>query len=71
MGWLMATYQEIIEDIQKRHGVTVKKCWIAHVKELNGIKTKKTWNRTNKRKHPCPAGKRIIIEQSLKNFGII
>ena len=67
----MATYKDIIKDIKIRHGVTVKTCWIAHVKELNGIRTKKTWNSANKRKHPCPAGKRILIEQSMKYFGMI
>ena len=33
----MPTYRDIQEDVKKLHGRTVKTCWIAHVKELNGL----------------------------------
>jgi hypothetical protein len=40
----MGTYKEIQEDIHKRYGRTVKTCWIAHVKELNGLKPRSSPN---------------------------
>jgi len=31
------TYAEIAECVKLRHGFVPKTCWIAHVKELNGL----------------------------------
>ncbi len=69
----MATYEELLEDIRKRHRCTVKTCWIAHVKELNGLNPRKAPNRISQidRKHPCPANIRPIIEDSMRRFGMI
>lgn len=36
----MATYREIQDDIRSKEGLVVKTCWIAHVKELNGLGTR-------------------------------
>ena len=69
----MATYKEIQEDIKKRHGRTVKTCWIAHVKELNGLNLRKATNRLSvtKRKVPCPLEFRSLIEASMRRFGML
>ena len=68
----MATYKEIQAHIKAKHGFTVKTCWIAHAKELCGIKTRKPWNRqSNKRCHPCPDDKLSIIKEAFKHFKII
>ena len=67
------TYAKVQKDIESTHGLTVKTCWIAHVKELNGIETRKAPNRinVNKRKYPCPEDKRQMIEESMHKFGML
>lgn len=57
------TYKQIENAVKKKFGKSIKPCWIAHVKELNGIPVHKTWNRRGKkRKHPCPDSYRVLIE---------
>ena len=69
----MATYKDIQEDVRKRHGRTVKSCWIAHVKEFNGLKPGISSNRISKTKRevPCPPKFRPIIEESMKRLGML
>ena len=69
----MATYKDIQEDVRKHRGQTVKSCWIAHVKELNGLKPRISPNRISKstRKVPCPPKFRPIIEESMKRLGML
>lgn len=69
----MATYRQIQDDIKKRHGRVVKTCWIAHVKELNGLNPRKAPNRisSSKREVPCPIAVRPIIEASMRRLGMI
>ena len=68
----MATYKMIKADVRSRHGHTVKTCWIAHVKELNGLPLRHAWNRVpgTDRKYPCPEWARPLIEDSMQRFGI-
>ena len=67
----MATYREIQEDVKRLHGGTVKPCWIAHVKELNGLPLRVAPNRRSKAKRmdPCPPTIRPIIEASMRRLG--
>jgi len=69
----MATYQEIQDDVRRQHGRTVKTCWIAHVKELNGLPLRKAPNRAaeNVRQVPCPSDMRPIIEESMRRLGVL
>lgn len=69
----MATYKELQADIQSRQGRVVKTCWIAHVKELNGLSPRQSANRISPslRKYPCPAEFRPLIEQSMQRFGML
>ena len=69
----MATYSDIQEFVKNKYNVTVKTCWIAHVKELNGINLKKAHNRisNNKRVYPCPDDKRLMIEYAMRELGIL
>lgn len=69
----MATYKEIQADVKKHSGRSVKTCWIAHVKELNGLKPRVAPNRksTKKREVPCPPEIRPIIEHSMKKLGML
>jgi hypothetical protein len=69
----MATYEAIQDDVKKRHGRTVKTCWIAHVKELNGLNPRLAPNRRSKAKRevPCPAEMRPVIEASMRRLGML
>lgn len=69
----MATYEEIQEYVKKRYGYTVKTCWIAHVKELNGLKPRVAPNRISgdSRANPCPESRRPMIEEAMQHYGMI
>jgi len=69
----MATYQDIQEDVKQRSGRSVKTCWIAHVKELNGLPLRRAPNRESptRRVHPCPEWAQSLIEKSMRHFGLL
>lgn len=68
----MATYKRIQSYVEERYGYTVKTCWIAHGKELNGLPTRPAPNRisSKKRVNPCPADKRLLIEEAMRQYGM-
>ena len=66
----MATYAQIQKRVRADYGRTVKTCWIAHVKELNGLPVKTSPNRMSPRKHPCPDRVRSMIEDAMQHFGM-
>lgn len=58
------TYESIIAEVRRRYRVYVRTCWIAHVKELNGLPVRRAWNRKgNNRDNPCPEKYRGYIEE--------
>jgi len=69
----MATYKQIQNDVKKKHGRSVKTCWIAHVKELNGLRPRLAPNRisSRKRENPCPDWAKPLIEDSMRRLGMI
>ena len=69
----MTTYRAIQEDIRQKHGRSVKTCWIAHVKELNGLTQRIAPNRLSPvvRKYPCPDDMRPLIEESMRRLGLL
>jgi hypothetical protein len=69
----MATYREIQDDTRAQHGRVVKTCWIAHVKELNGLPLRRASNRRSpdEHVHPCPPKVRPIIEESMRRLGVL
>ena len=69
----MATYKQIQEDIRRRYNRTVKTCWIAHVKELNGLNPRAAANRLSQtqRSNLCPKNIRPLIEDSMRGFRMI
>lgn len=69
----MATYREIQADVRRRHGRTIKTCWIAHVKELNGLDLRPAPNRqlAVTRVNPCPPDVRPLIEDSMRRLGML
>ena len=67
----MNTYLEIQGYVKNKYGFSVKTCWIAHTKELCGIKVKKSWNRKSQsRVCPCPKNKLEVIKEALEYFKI-
>lgn len=69
----MATYDQIRDDVQKKHGRYVQNCWIAHVKEQIGLPLKAAHNRqsTDLRAKPCPEDVKPLIEATMRRFGMI
>ncbi|MBR6534378.1 MAG: hypothetical protein IKT65_02260 [Clostridia bacterium] len=69
----MATYKEIQEYVKQKYGFQPKTCWIAHMKELCGLKVKVAHNRhsSEKREKTCPIDKQEAIKEAFKNFGMI
>lgn len=63
----MATYKDIQIHVKKRHGIVVQSCWIAHVKELNGLPLR--GKRTTGRVKPCPPQWRAAIEEAMRHYG--
>ena len=66
----MSSYKEIQQDIRIRHGLTVKTCWIAYVRELNA---RSAANRVSLQKmnSPCPEDIRPFIEESMRRLGVL
>ena len=69
----MATYPEIRAYVRERYGYAPKTCWIAHAKELCGLRPKMAPNRRNpaSRVHPCPPDKLEDIKAAFTHFGMI
>lgn len=69
----MATYKAIQDDIKSKHALSMKTCWIAHVKELNGLPVRKAHNRdpSGIRQEPCPTRYRQLIEDSMRRLGML
>ena len=68
----MATYKQIANYVKQKSGFVPKTGWIAHVKEINGLKPRRSPNRQGAgRMVPCPPEKRPHIEAAMRNFGMI
>ncbi len=66
-------YKKVQEYVKRKYNFSVKSCWIAHIKELNGIKMKQAPNRlsSTERKYPCPEEKILVVKNAMKKFGLI
>jgi hypothetical protein len=69
----MATYRQIQRRVRRKNGVSIKTCWIAHVKEKCGLHLRRASNRISptRRAQPCPASKVKVIKKAFRHFGII
>jgi len=69
----MATYEQIRRMGRQLFQFTPKSCWIAHVKEMNGLNPQRAHNRRDReiRLVPCPPGKRRPIEECMRFLGMI
>ena len=72
-GNQMATYEQIRSDVRSSTGKTMQNCWIAHVKELNGLAPRAAANRKSlkERVKPCPDPMRPLIEASMRRLGLL
>ena len=69
----MGMYRKIQGYVREHYGYTPKSCWIAHAKELCGLRPKPAPNRRNldSRVNPCPANKLEHIKAAFAHFGMI
>lgn len=69
----MATYKQIQEYIKENYSYIPKSCWIAHMKEICGLKPKISSRRNSpdSRVHPCPETKQNDIIETFKHFKMI
>jgi hypothetical protein len=66
----MYTYADVIAEVRRRNGKTMKTCWIASVKRKNIAILKVSYKPSSKNpKHPCPRAYIGIIEKVMKDFG--
>jgi hypothetical protein len=68
----MATYREIQSWLRNNRQLSVKTCYIAHVKSMHGLITRTAPNRQGEnRVHPCPENRIADIEAAFRHFGMI
>jgi hypothetical protein len=69
----MGTYKNIQAYVKTNYGRSVKTCWIAHVKEICGLKPNLAVNRLDAatRKHPCPENRQGYIREAFIHFCMI
>jgi hypothetical protein len=65
-------YQKIQAEVKRVEGFTVKSCWIADVKEREGLPMRKAPNRKGlDRLNPCPPEKRGAIESAMRRLRLL
>ena len=61
------TYAEVLKEVKKTYGVTVKTGHIGHVKRVLGYEMR-TVDPGETRKHPCPDEFRPYIEEAIRKL---
>lgn len=69
---MLATYKQIQDYIKHNNGYVPKTCWIAHMKEVCGLKPRVAPNRyeANMRTNPCPLVKQDDIKNAFRHFNM-
>ena len=69
----MPTYPQIKKWVKDTYGWSVQHdCWIAHCKELAGLRPRRAWNRADDgRSVLCPPNKRDAIISAFRHFGML
>ncbi len=66
------TYSQAQRIYKKQHGIVVKTCWIADIKNKHGKTTRKAHNRIGKKPmYPCPDNVFPKLEKILKELRMI
>jgi len=62
----------MVQDaVRRKHGYTVKTCWIADVKERIGLNPRVEHNRCGpERTNPCPPEKVAAIVEAFRSLGV-
>lgn len=64
----MSTYRDLQLLVRRTHGHVMQSCWIADVKEKNGLPLR--WSRrSGSRVKPCPDQWRPVIEDAMRTLG--
>jgi len=63
----MATNKDIQIFVKRQRAVVAQTCWVAHVKELNGLPLRR--RKTTERVKRCPPQWRAAIEEAMRHFG--
>jgi hypothetical protein len=68
----MATYKEIQIWVRQQYGFVPQNCWIAHVKEISGLRLRRAPNRQGtERVRLCPQEKVELIQAALRYSGML
>jgi len=69
----MANYKEIQIFVKKKHGFSVKTCWIADMKDICDLSKGVAPNRISldSKTNPCPETKKEAILEAFRYFNII
>jgi hypothetical protein len=69
----MATYKELQKYVKEKYNCIIETCWIAHMKELQGLNPKIAPNRKSKnyRVNPCPEHIKPLIINAFKYYKMI
>jgi hypothetical protein len=69
----MATYRQIQSYVKEKYGFVPKSCWIAHMKEMCGLKPRLSPNRHSPevRVAPCPPNKQQALRDTFLHFNMI
>ena len=67
------SYRQVQEAYSRRHGRTVKTCWIADVKRKHGKTVRQAHNRIDpaEPKYPCPDDIYPKLEKVMRDLGMI
>lgn len=63
----MSKNKALQDYVRAKIGRVMQSCWIAHVKEMNGLPVNS--RRTGERQKPCPPKYRPVIEQAMRELG--
>lgn len=65
----MTTYRDLQFFVERTHDRVMQSCWIADVKEKNGLPLRS--RRSRPRVKPCPDEWRPVIEDAMRKLGWI
>jgi len=69
--FISLSYKKAQEIFKKRHGITAKTSWIAHIKSDHKKTSGPAKSRTGDYKYPCPQKHRRDLEKVLKELKMI
>jgi hypothetical protein len=65
----MGTYRDLQILVKRTHDRVMQPCWIADMKEKNGLPLRLPRRRSGPRVKPCPDKWRPVIEDAMRKLG--